>query len=107
LTDIQHEEPGSPQRTREACLDAKSRRDLSLRLRRIEGQVRGILRMIEEDAPCAETLLQIGAMAAAMEKVALLVMGAHADRSVREAIRTGSEPEKTVEELVSIVDRIR
>ena len=48
------------------CIDEK---DIVRRLRRIEGQVRGLVRMVEEDKPCEDILIQIGSVKAALHKV--------------------------------------
>jgi len=55
------------------------------RLRRIEGQVRGVQRMVEEEAYCVDILTQISSYIAASEKVASLVLRDHMEHCVREA----------------------
>ena len=55
---------------------------LMSRLRRIEGQVRGVERMVEEDRYCIDVLTQIGAIQAALDKVALGLLDAHARHCV-------------------------
>ena len=55
------------------------------RLRRIEGQVRGIQRMVDEDRPCPEILVQIAAIEAAMDKVALGLLDGHVKHCVAHA----------------------
>ena len=66
------------------------------RLRRIEGQVRGIQRMVDDDRPCPDILVQIAAIEAALDKVALGLLDGHvkhcvanADESEREAQTAG------------------
>ncbi len=61
---------------------------LHKRLRRIEGQVRGIQRMVEEDRPCPEILVQIAAIEAAMDKVALGLLDGHVKHCVAHADET-------------------
>jgi CsoR family transcriptional regulator, copper-sensing transcriptional repressor len=58
---------------------------LQTRLRRIEGQVRGIERMVEEDRYCIDVLTQIAAIQAALDKVALGLLDGHAHTCVVEA----------------------
>lgn len=58
---------------------------LHKRLRRIEGQVRGIQRMVDEDRPCPEILVQIAAIEAAMDKVALGLLDGHVKHCVAHA----------------------
>lgn len=74
------------------------------RLRRIEGQVRGVERMVEEDRYCIDVLTQISAIQAALDKVALGLMDEHARHCVLGA-DPAEQPEKT-EELMSAVARL-
>ncbi len=78
---------------------------LQNRLRRIEGQVRGVQRMIEEEAYCVDILTQISSYIAASEKVASLVLRDHMDHCVREAVRDGSKADEKVAELAEAVER--
>ena len=75
------------------------------RLRRIEGQVRGVQRMVREDAPCVDTLTQLGSITAATEKVALLVLRDHAERRIRESVGGKVGAEETVGEVSRAVER--
>ena len=59
--------------------------ELHARLRRIEGQVRGIQRMVDEDRPCPDILIQIAAIEAAMDKVALGLLDGHVKHCVANA----------------------
>ena len=59
------------------------------RLRRIEGQVRGIARMIEEDKYCIDVLTQVSAATKALETVALSLLGDHLEHCVAEAAAVG------------------
>ena len=59
------------------------------RLRRIEGQVRGLQRMIDEDAYCIDVLTQVSAATRALEGVALLLLEEHLGHCVRDAINAG------------------
>ena len=59
------------------------------RLRRIEGQVRGLQRMIDEDAYCIDVLTQVSAATRALEGVALLLLQEHLGHCVRDAINAG------------------
>jgi len=73
------------------------------RLKRIEGQVRGIIRMLEEDRYCIEVLQQIQAVRAALGKVEGLVLKGHAASCVEEAIRSGN-PEEQSRKFSELVD---
>jgi DNA-binding FrmR family transcriptional regulator len=77
------------------------------RLRRIEGQVRGIQRMVEEDRYCIDVLTQLAAVATALESVGLQVLDDHVRHCVAGALASGDEDaarEKT-EELLAAVQR--
>ncbi|WP_248240652.1 MULTISPECIES: metal-sensitive transcriptional regulator [Microbacterium] len=63
--------------------------DLLKRLRRAEGQVRGIARMVEEDKYCIDILTQVSAATRALETVALSLLGDHLSHCVAEASAEG------------------
>jgi CsoR family transcriptional regulator, copper-sensing transcriptional repressor len=52
----------------------RPKKDVVLRLRRIEGQLRGLQRMVEEEVPCAEILTQVAAATAAIKKVGMVIV---------------------------------
>jgi CsoR family transcriptional regulator, copper-sensing transcriptional repressor len=74
------------------------------RLRKIEGQVRGLQRMITEERYCVDVLAQISSTVNALEKVGLLLLNDHIRHCVRESLGDGGGDEK-IEELVTAVDR--
>ena len=88
-------------------LTGKSQEQVQDRLRRIAGQVAGIQRMVEEGRYCVDVLLQIAAVQAALGEVGKLVLGAHVDTCVAEAIASGERDEarKKVDELMEIFSR--
>jgi DNA-binding FrmR family transcriptional regulator len=75
------------------------------RLRRIEGQVRGVQRMIEEEKYCVDILTQISSYIAASEKVASLVLKDHMEHCVRAALEDGNLADEKIQELTEAVDR--
>jgi len=76
------------------------------RLSRIEGQVRGVQRMVDEEAYCVDVLTQIAAVSRALDGVALKLLADHTSHCVRDAVgRGGSEAEEKVSELVEAVER--
>lgn len=78
--------------------------DLIKRLRRIEGQVRGIQRMIDEDQYCVDVLVQIAAVRAALYKVGFNILENHAQGCVLKAVKAEEENgEKVLEELLDVV----
>ena len=79
------------------------------RLKRIEGQVRGVAQMVENDRYCMDILHQIAAIKSALAKVETQVLKDHAACCVAEAIATGDEVEQRekFEELVDLFERTR
>lgn len=76
------------------------------RLSRIEGQVRGLRRMVDEEAYCIDVLTQISAVERALDGVALKLLSDHTDHCVREAVAAGGEEaDEKVDELMSAVER--
>jgi DNA-binding FrmR family transcriptional regulator len=74
------------------------------RLRRIEGQVRGIQRMVADERYCVDVLAQISASTNALEKVGLMLLNDHIRHCVRGSIADGGGDDK-IDELVTAVDR--
>ncbi len=75
------------------------------RLRRLEGQVRGVERMVEEDRYCIDVLTQISAIQAALDKVALGLLTDHAEHCVVHGTAAAT-PQENVEELMAAVARL-
>jgi DNA-binding FrmR family transcriptional regulator len=76
------------------------------RLSRIEGQVRGLRRMVGEEAYCIDVLTQIAAVEKALDGVALKLLTDHTNHCVRDAVeRGGSEADQKVDELLAAVER--
>src|SRR2546423_15219298 len=82
-----------------------SKDQLLARLRRIEGQIRGIERMVEDDRYCIDILTQINAAQAALDKVALGLLDDHAHHCVIGAASAGERGAKTGE-LMAAVGRL-
>ncbi len=80
---------------------------LKNRLRRIEGQVRGLQRMVDEEAYCVDVLTQVASVVSALEKVGTLVLRDHVEHCVRESIESGDrqKADEKVEELTAAVER--
>ena len=80
---------------------------LKKRLHRIEGQVRGIERMVDEDRYCVDILTQVGAVRTALESLALEILDDHVAHCVKDALTSG-DPETAAaktEELLAAVQR--
>jgi CsoR family transcriptional regulator, copper-sensing transcriptional repressor len=75
------------------------------RLRRIEGQIRGVQKMVDEDRYCIEVLTQVSAAKVALDAVALELLQDHTEHCVAEAIRSGDGTAK-IRELNDAVQRL-
>jgi CsoR family transcriptional regulator, copper-sensing transcriptional repressor len=89
-----------------SMLDALQQQALVTRLNRIEGQIRGIRRMVQEPRQCIEILQQLAAAEAAMNRISVSLLKFHVEKCVPEGIDQG-EPEKSkrLAELIDIFDR--
>ncbi|WP_120003957.1 metal-sensitive transcriptional regulator [Nesterenkonia muleiensis] len=77
------------------------------RLRRIEGQARGVHRMIDEDTYCIDILTQISAMTSALENVALALLDDHLKHCVADAAATGGDTaEEKIREASAAIQRL-
>ena len=83
---------------------SKDKTKLQARLNRVEGQVRGVARMVDQDKYCIDILTQVSAIKAALDQVSLLLLEDHVRGCVVEAVREGDENEK-VDELIGAVAR--
>lgn len=75
---------------------------LLTRLRRIEGQTRGLQRMVEEDKYCVDIMNQIAGVQSALEQVTLLLMENHLQHCVSDAIQEGQGEEK-IREMMNVL----
>jgi DNA-binding FrmR family transcriptional regulator len=77
------------------------------RLKRIEGQVRGIARMVDDDAYCIDVLTQVSAATKALQAVALRLLDDHLGHCVRDAVQTGGdEAEAKLREATDAIARL-
>jgi len=81
-----------------------TRRDSLARVRRLEGQVRGITRLIEQDAYCIDVLTQLQAISAACDAVGLMLLDDHVRTCVADSVRGGAGEDK-LDELTAAVRR--
>ncbi len=88
-------------------MQASTKSECAARLGRIEGQVRGIGRMIDEDRYCIDVLTQLRAVRAALRRVEDLVLGDHVAHCVEGAIASGdgAEQRRKVQELLEVLTR--
>lgn len=94
---------------KECCHKTKVRsekeyKDLVHRLNRIEGQVRGIKRMVEQDSYCTDILVQVSAINAALNSFNKVLLANHIRTCVAEDIREGKD--ETIEELVTTLQKL-
>jgi DNA-binding FrmR family transcriptional regulator len=80
--------------------------DYLRRLRRVEGQVRGLQRMIERDEYCIDVLTQIAATTKALQAVSLGLLDEHLGHCVREAIAEGTDAEAAIAEASAAITRL-
>ena len=79
-------------------------RDLMNRLKRIEGQVRGVQGMLEKDAWCADVLTQVAAVNAALNSFAKVLLAQHLHTCVAENVRAGND--EVLDELVALLPKL-
>ena len=84
---------------------ASDRDEILSRLKKVEGQLRGIQRMVSGDAACADVLTQISAAVSGMEKVGLRLLREHMRGSLSEALKSKSTGDEKVDEVVKVVER--
>ncbi|MBB6449825.1 DNA-binding FrmR family transcriptional regulator [Geomicrobium halophilum] len=82
-----------------------NKQELLNRLKRIEGQVRGVQKMIDEDKYCVDILHQISAIQSAMKKVSVSLMEDHTNHCVANAIQEGNK-EEMIDELMDVMKRL-
>lgn len=91
----EHHGHGSYERDKESILE---------RLRKVEGQVRGIQKMVEEDRYCVDILTQVAAVRAALDKVGLMLLESHTRGCVVRAIRE-NHGDAAIQELIAVVQK--
>ncbi|MDQ1145540.1 DNA-binding FrmR family transcriptional regulator [Bacillus sp. SORGH_AS 510] len=78
------------------------------RLKRAEGQIKGILRMIEEGKECKEVITQLSAVRSAVDRTIAVIVSSNLEHCIRESIETGNEDSsKIVEEAVNMLVKSR
>ncbi|MFD0048191.1 metal-sensitive transcriptional regulator [Actinomycetes bacterium NPDC127524] len=81
--------------------DAKTKN----RLKRAEGQLRGILKMMEDDEDCKKVVTQLSAARTAIDRIIGVVVSTNLERCVRESIESGTDHSEAVEEAVKLLIR--
>ncbi len=77
------------------------------RMKRIEGQVRGLLKMMEEGKDCRDVVTQISAVRSALDRTSALVVSENLEKCIREEAKNGEEAEEMIQEAVNLLVRSR
>ncbi len=90
-------------------MQSQTKKTCTARLKRMEGQIRGLVRMIEEDRYCIDVITQIQAVIAAARKVESEILKDHVSHCVEHAIKSGDQKaqRQKIEELVSTLSKTR
>jgi CsoR family transcriptional regulator, copper-sensing transcriptional repressor len=97
----------SPEQRRAVHLDQDVKQNLSRRLRRVEGQVRGIQKMIEDERYCPDILVQMSAVHESLRSIERMLLRNHLQHCATEALRSGDDrkAQRTYEELTELFYR--
>lgn len=87
-------------------MDTKTKKNCLSRLARVEGQVRGVHNMLEDNRYCVDILTQINAVSGALESLKQIILREHMQQCVTEAFHSGSlkERQEKISELIRIFD---
>ena len=90
-------------------MNEKQKNRVGVRLSRIEGQVRGILRMVQEDRYCIDILAQTASVVSALRGVEDLIMGQHLQTCVADAMRSNhsEETQQKIDEVITVISKFR
>jgi CsoR family transcriptional regulator, copper-sensing transcriptional repressor len=99
--------PTHKENHRAAPRDPDAKQNLQLRLRRVEGQVRGVQKMVEEDRYCPDVLVQMSAIHESLRAVERILMKDHLQHCATNALRSGDakQAERTYNELTELFYR--
>ncbi len=82
----------------------KNKKAILRRLRRVEGQLRGLQKMVESDEYCIDLLTQISSVMAATKKIGLIILKDHVSGCVKDSLEKGKGKEK-IDEMIMTVER--
>lgn len=82
-------------------LDTHEKKDITLRLKKIEGQVRGVQKMIEKNQYCVDILTQLASVRSAVTGVSKKIMKSHANSCVIQAVRKGRDD--SIDEMLDVI----
>lgn len=81
------------------------KKDLQTRLKKIEGQIRGIQKMIDEDRDCGDIVIQLGAVKSAVNRVGFTVLGCHLVKGIQEGLEKNEEVTPHMEEFMKLLKK--
>lgn len=81
--------------------------DIKRRLRRVEGQVRGVLKMIEEEKNCKDVVSQLSAVRSAVDKAMAYIVAVNLEKCIHEEKESGKDTSKLVQEAVELLIKSR
>ena len=84
---------------------AKIKKDLQSRLKKIEGQVRGVHKMIEENRDCGDIVIQLGAIKAAVNRAGFTILACHLADNIKEAIAKNENPSKQMADFMDLMKK--
>ncbi len=84
---------------------SKDKKEILVRLRRMEGQLRGIQRMVEEEKYCVDVLNQLSSVIAATKKVAAIILQDHIQGCIRDALTRNEQSDEYMDELLTVIER--
>ncbi|GMA60341.1 metal-sensitive transcriptional regulator [Alicyclobacillus fastidiosus] len=77
------------------------------RLNRIEGQVRGVLGMMEQEKPCKDVVTQLSAIRTAVDRVIMYVVGENMEQCIRDEIAGGGSADQVIKEAIDLLMKSR
>ena len=83
----------------------KDKKEILVRLRKLEGQLKGIQRMVDGEKYCVDVLNQLSAVVAATQKVAAIILKDHIQGCIRDALIRDEHSDDYVNELVAVIER--
>lgn len=81
----------------------KIRKNVLSRMKRIEGQIRGISRMIEEEKECEDILVQVRAVRSALQSANRLIIQRYIGKCHAEALQSGKDPEESLDKVIKVL----
>ncbi|EGL82900.1 protein of unknown function DUF156 [Caldalkalibacillus thermarum TA2.A1] len=81
--------------------------DMKNRLRRVEGQVRGVLKMMEEEKDCKDVIYQLSAIRSAVDKATAYIIGKNMEQCMLERLKKGESTEDLIQETINLLVKSR